>query len=148
MSTEPFVWLLLKGLEKVKEELQAYGSDEAIWQVKPGISNSAGHLVQHLIGNLKTYVGREMGGIAYTRERDREFNERQFERTQLMALVDETAGIVMRSLQNKDAAFLDSPFPESIVNIKDGQDVRFMLSYLSGHLQYHLGQINYHRRLC
>lgn len=136
-----------KSLDKVKEELQAYSSEEALWIVTGGITNTAGNLAQHLVGNLKLFVGKTMGGIDYTRERDREFNERQFTREQLLDLLEETALTVSRSLEGQDAAWLEQPFPPEVVAIREGQTFGFMLGYLYGHLNYHLGQINYHRRL-
>jgi hypothetical protein len=145
--TEQYSWLFRKGLDKTKEELLAYTDEEAIWVTSGEIKNTAGNLAQHLVGNLKLFVGKIMGGIDYTRERDREFNERQFTRAQLIGLLEETATIIERSLKDKDAAFLDQPFPKEAVAIKDDQTNGFMLTYLYAHLNYHLGQINYHRRL-
>ncbi len=145
--TEQYTWLFRKGLNQTKEELLAYADEETLWIVEAGISNSAGNLAQHLVGNLKLFVGKVMGGIDYKRERDREFNERQFTRAQLVELLEETALIIERSLKDKDNAFLDTPFPPEAVSIKEDQTNGFMLAYLYAHLNYHLGQINYHRRL-
>lgn len=147
MNTKQYSWLFEKGLGKVKEELLAYEREEDLWIVAAAIKNSAGNLAQHLIGNLKTFVGKEMGGFAYTRERDREFNERQFDRTQLLVLLEETLQVIVQSLSGKPDTFLHTPFPQTLVAIKEDQDYGFMLNYLYAHLNYHLGQINYHRRL-
>lgn len=146
-TTEQYIWLFRKGLNQIKEELLAYADEETLWIVEAAIKNSAGNLAQHLVGNLKLFVGKVMGGIDYKRERDREFNERQFTRAQLIDLLEETAVIIERSLRGKDAAFLDIAFPPEAVAIKDDQTNGFMLTYLYAHLNYHLGQINYHRRL-
>lgn len=145
--TDQYSWLFRKGLDKTKEELLAYADEETLWVISGEIKNSAGNLAQHLVGNLKLFVGKIMGDIDYTRERDREFNERQFTRAQLLTLLEETATTIERSLTGKDAAFLDQPFPQEVVAIKEDQTNGFMLTYLYAHLNYHLGQINYHRRL-
>jgi len=147
MNTSDFIWQFDLGLGKLQEELKAYPNDDALWIVEKNISNSAGNLAQHLVGNLKNFVGKYMGQIAYHRERDREFNERQFDRDQLLTLIDETIAIIYQALAGKDEAFLNEAFPEDAVKVKDGQTNGFMLSYLAAHLNYHLGQINYHRRL-
>lgn len=147
MKTSDFLWLFDNGLNKLKEELLAYNDENAMWIIEKDIKNSAGHLAQHLVGNLKTFVGKYMGQIPYTRERDREFNERQFDRATLLRLIDETRETISKTLTNKDASFLESTFPAEAVMIKEDQTNGFMLAHLYAHLNYHLGQINYHRRL-
>ena len=146
-TPESYSWLFSNGLDKLTEELKAYKHDDDLWVVSGAIKNSAGNLAQHLVGNLKTFVGREMGGFPYMREREREFNERLFERSVLLQMIDETKEIIIKTLSGKDAVFLAQLFPAAAVNIKEGQTFGFMLTYLYAHLNYHLGQINYHRRL-
>lgn len=147
MNTTDYIDLFRTGLNKVKEELQAYTHEDELWIVEKQIKNSAGNLAQHLIGNLKTFVGKFMGGIPYIREREREFGERQFDRETLIRLIEETSGIMDTALSGKEADFLQQAFPAEAVLIKEGQTNDFMLTYLYAHLNYHLGQINYHRRL-
>lgn len=147
MNAEQYLWLFRKHLGSLKAEILAYTREEELWIVSGQISNSAGHLCQHLIGNLKTFVGKEMGGHPYTRERDKEFNLRQYDREQLLALIDETLTLIESSLSGMSPEDLDRPYDRSIVDIKEGQTVSFILVYLLNHLNYHLGQINYHRRL-
>ena len=147
MKMSDFVWLFNNGLDKLKEELLAYDDENTMWIIEKNIKNSTGNLAQHLVGNLKNFVGKYMGQIPYLRERDREFNERQFDRASLLRLIDETKDAISKSLIDKDASFLALPFPEEAVVVKEDQTNGFMLTYLYGHLNYHLGQINYHRRL-
>lgn len=147
MKPSDFVWQFNNGLDKLKEELLAYDDESTMWITEKKIKNSAGHLAQHLVGNLKTFVGKFMGQIPYQRERDREFNERQFDRTTMLRLIDETKETISKSLTGKDESFFAQPFPEEAVIIKEDQTNGFMLAHLYAHLNYHLGQINYHRRL-
>jgi hypothetical protein len=148
MKMSDFVWLFNNGLDKLKEELLAYDDENTMWIIEKNIKNSTGHLAQHLVGNLKNFVGKFMGQIPYVRERDREFNERQFDRATLLQFIDETKDAINKSLADKDASsFLAQPFPKEAVVVKDDQTNGFMLAYLYAHLNYHLGQINYHRRL-
>ncbi|WP_118975002.1 DinB family protein [Taibaiella koreensis] len=147
MTAEQYTWLFRQGIDKVKAELTAYPDEESLWIKAKAINNSTGHLAQHLVGNLRLFVGKTMGEVPYVRERDREFNERQFDRDQLLHMLEETATIIVHALQGKDEAFFAQAFPETVVTIKEGQTFGFMLHYLYAHLNYHLGQINYHRRL-
>lgn len=147
INTEPYIWLFSNGLDKLREELLAYTDDDTLWLVSGAVKNSAGNLAQHLVGNLKTFIGREMGGFPYVRERDREFNERQYERTALLLMIDETKELIVQTLTAKDTEFMNRAFPADVVTIREGQTFGFMLAYLYAHLNYHLGQINYHRRL-
>jgi hypothetical protein len=147
MNTSDFAWLLSNGLNKLKDEVAAYKDENDLWIVEKNIANSAGHLTQHLVGNLKHFVGKHMGQVPYHRERDREFNERQFDRSRLLNMIDETIATIEKALAGRDASFLEIPFPEEAVKVKEGQTNGFMLAHLYAHLNYHLGQINYHRRL-
>jgi hypothetical protein len=147
MKMSDFIWQFNNGLDKLKEELLAYDDENTMWIVEKNIKNSSGNLAQHLVGNLKTFVGKFMGQIPYHREREREFNERQFDRATLLLLIDETKEAISKSLTGKDESFFAQPFPKEAVVIKEDQTNGFMLTHLYAHLNYHLGQINYHRRL-
>src|SRR5438034_2999497 len=56
-------------------ELAAPLSEEQFWQKPFPFGNSFGHLVLHLTGNLNYYLGTEIAGTGYVRDRDREFTE-------------------------------------------------------------------------
>lgn len=147
MITDQFIWLFKKALQQLKEELLAYPDEETIWMPGPGIKNSAGHLTQHLIGNLKTFIGNPFANLKYIREREKEFSERQFSRDQLIQLIDETGFVIEKALLLRTEDFFKQNYPPGIIEIRADQTVDFILLYLYGHLNYHLGQINYHRRL-
>ena len=67
----------LEGLRDAVRELAGPLSDGEFWgkPVDPG--NSVGHLVLHLTGNLNYFVGAQLGGTGYVRDREREFTETQ-----------------------------------------------------------------------
>ena len=50
-------------------------SDVQFWARPYPYGNSMGHLVLHLTGNLNFYIGREMAGTGYVRDREREFHD-------------------------------------------------------------------------
>ena len=136
--------LFTRDLTKLKEELNAYSNEAAIWQVAPGISNSAGNLSLHLIGNLNHFIGATLGKTGYVRHRDLEFSSKDIPRATLIANIDSTIAVltnVLGALSNEDLNTVHE-------FMKDKQDsTGHFLIHLFGHLTYHLGQINYHRRL-
>lgn len=143
--SESLLSLFTRDLNKLKQELNAYSNEANIWKVEPGIANSAGNLTLHLIGNLNHFVGSIIGKTGYVRYRDLEFSKKDIARSILIEDLDKTIAMlttVLTPLSNED---LDKEYafmkPEQIDSA--GQ----FLIHLFGHLAYHLGQVNYHRRL-
>lgn len=134
-----------RDLLKVKDEISLYSVENDLWVVRPGINNSAGNLALHLVGNLKHFIGATLGNTGYIRHRDDEFALKNIPRTVLLTMLDETIAVVKTSLEGLADSDLEQDFPLE----KHGKivSVTHMLLHLSTHLNYHLGQINYHRRL-
>ncbi|MDO8367384.1 MAG: DUF1572 family protein [Saprospiraceae bacterium] len=132
-------------LLKIKEEIRLYAEESAIWEIRFGIANSAGNLCLHLEGNLKHFIGAVLGNSGYIRQRDLEFSLKNIPRSVLLSGLDETILDIKNSLQVLTEADFDKIYPLE----KHGQVVttRYMLLHLLTHLNYHLGQVNYHRRL-
>ncbi|MBC7778207.1 MAG: DUF1572 family protein [Phycisphaerae bacterium] len=132
-------------LLKLKEEIGLYVEESAIWEIRPGISNSAGNLCLHLIGNLNHFVGSVLGNTGYVRQRDDEFALKNIPRAELLLSIDQTILMLKNILQEIQEADFDKIYPQE----KHGKVVttRYMLLHLLTHLNYHLGQVNYHRRL-
>ncbi|MCB0575968.1 MAG: DUF1572 family protein [Saprospiraceae bacterium] len=145
MLKEAFLTIFERDLRTLKNEIGLYRNEADLWVVKPGISNSAGNLCLHLIGNLKHFVGAVLGQTGYVREREREFSDKNVPRETLLASIDETIEVVKKALGDLPDDMFDQNFPVE----KRGETVKtdFMLLHLFGHFSYHLGQINYHRRL-
>ena len=61
-----------------------YKNEEDVWKIKEGISNSAGNLTLHLLGNLNHFIGATLGNTGYVRERDKEFSLKNIPRIQLV----------------------------------------------------------------
>jgi hypothetical protein len=89
--------IILRELRALRREVEAYPDDASVWAVPAGISNSCGTLVLHLVGNLRTYVGKAIGGIAYERDRLREFSARDLPRAELLREIDATIDAVDRA---------------------------------------------------
>lgn len=137
--------LFERDLDKLVKEIQSYEDENDIWRIKEDISNSAGNLVLHLIGNLNHFIGAILGNTGYVREREKEFSEKNVPRKKLIEDINETIQIIKSVLKNLSKDDLEKNFPVAINNTISS--TQFILLHLSGHLNYHLGQINYHRRL-
>jgi len=137
--------LFERDLRKLAEEINLYTHEADLWAVKPGIANSAGNLCLHLIGNLKHFVGALLGNTGYIRDRDSEFSLKNVPRQELLSGIEETIQAVTDTLRQLP----ESAFDQDFVVPKRDQIVKtdLMLLHLLGHLSYHLGQVNYHRRL-
>lgn len=134
-----------RDLDKLAAEINAYTKDDHLWLIENGIANSGGNLCLHLVGNLKTFVGKELGGFDYVRDRDAEFATKGVQKSALLAAIAETREIVDSSLEKLAEGDLQQMFPVQVFS--ERTTIAFMLVHLATHLSYHLGQINYHRRL-
>lgn len=137
--------IFTRDLTKLKDELNAYTNEADLWKLADGISNSAGNLTLHLIGNLNHFMGATLGNTGYVRNRDAEFALKDVPREKLLADIDAVIGVVTTTLAQLSDADLVKEFPLEVGG-KRFPTGTFLL-HLYGHLSYHLGQINYHRRL-
>ena len=135
----------IRDLEKAKEELTRYPDEKSIWALAPGINNSGGTLCLHIAGNLLHFIGATLGKTGYIRERDKEFTLRNISRDDLLIQLNNAIRDVASILPGLSDEDLSENFPLE----KHGQVVttHHMLVHLLSHLGYHLGQINYHRRI-
>ena len=137
--------LLLRDLAALQREVAAYPDDATLWRVAPGIANSAGTLALHLAGNLRGFIGAVLGGSEYVRDREREFTATGLSREEVTLELADAEIQVMRALSTLDLARLDSEYPQRLAETTLRTDV--FLLHLATHASYHLGQIDYHRRL-
>ena len=137
--------LLDRDLRTLRREVEAYPDDQALWQPVPGITNVAGTLVLHLTGNLQHYLGTRLGGTGYVRDRTSEFARRDVPRAELLAQIEAARAAVTRAVTKIGEAELTAEFPEPVGGsmVQTGE----YLIHLTTHFAYHLGQIDYHRRV-
>ncbi len=112
---------------------------------RKNIANSAGNLCLHLIGNLNTYIGAELGKSNYIRHRELEFSLKNIPRQELILNIENTKNVVLNALSNLNDDNLNNEYPLLVFEQKT--TLGYFLIHLTTHLTYHLGQINYHRRL-
>jgi len=145
MLTTSLVQLLHRDLDKLKDELNAYTQEADLWILQDGISNSAGTLCVHLIGNLNHFIGAVLGNTGYIRERDKEFSVRDVPRAQLLEEIEAVKTVILNTLSQLSEADLEQEYGLRV--FRESMTTEYFLLHLSAHLNYHLGQINYHRRL-
>ncbi len=143
--TQDLIKLFGRDLAKLIVELEAYPTEDSIWLVAPDIKNPAGNLALHLIGNLNQFIGVDLGGTEYQRDRDAEFNSKNVPRAELIAILKATSAMIQTVLNKLDPAQLEQISPKEVLGYP--MTTGYFLLHLYGHLNWHLGQINYHRRL-
>lgn len=145
MLKETLRSIFKRDLIKLKEEIEAYRTENAIWIVESEIANSAGNLCLHLVGNLNTYIGAVIGKTGYVRQRDLEFSLKDIPRRELVQKIEDTIIMVDQVMANFETKQFDDEYP---LEVSGGSATTgYFLVHLATHLSYHLGQVNYHRRL-
>ena len=145
MLTDTLIKLFKRDLNKLIAEVESYSNEQNLWLVKKGVSNSAGNLCLHIVGNLKTFIGAEFGNTGYIRQRDLEFSLKDVSRADIITQVNETIVVVENALNTITQEDLQKDYSRRV--FENTMTTEYFLVHLTTHLSYHLGQINYHRRL-
>lgn len=144
MHNEELTELYLRDLRQLSIELEAFTDEDQLWVLQGEIKNAPGNLIMHLVGNLQHYIGAKLGGTNYQRDRENEFSGKMT-RDQLKKEIEATAKVIQEVLPKVSVDQWNAHFNEAPphFNMTTSQ---FVL-HLYGHLSWHLGQINYHRRI-
>ncbi|WP_426476600.1 DinB family protein [Chryseobacterium sp. CBSDS_008] len=145
MITESIRSLYNRDLNKLKAEIEAYQNEENLWKTDKNIANSAGNLVLHLVGNLNHFIGTHLGNSGYVRQRDLEFSLKDIPRAELIEKIEATTAMIDSVFAQLSEEDLKKEYP--LVVFERAMTTDYFLIHLVAHLDYHLGQINYHRRL-
>jgi uncharacterized damage-inducible protein DinB len=137
--------LFRRDLERLVQELEAFPSDDALWGKLPGIANAAGNLFLHLEGNQREYIGRQLGGVEYQRQRDLEFASNPIPLPDLKRRIEPLPDLIATIVGSLSDEKLEAKYPEDVTG--GPLSTRQFLIHLLGHLNYHLGQIDYLRRV-
>lgn len=130
---------------RLRDEVLAYRDESNLWRIDGAVSNSAGNLCLHLIGNLNAYIGAELGESGYVRDRDKEFSDKNVAREDLLRMIEETRVVVGNVLIDIRPEIFWDEYP--LIVFESKMTTGYFLVHLATHLSYHLGQISYHRRL-
>lgn len=146
MQTTAFTDYFNQYLDQLRQDIEAYPNEQQLWLCPPGISNSAGNLCTHLIGNLHHFIGHGLGDTGYVRNRPLEFSIKDVPRADLLQQIEATREMIQSVLSS--LSDLEAPYPKMLRDGHHGQySIHKELVRLSMHLSYHVGQVNYHRRL-
>jgi uncharacterized damage-inducible protein DinB len=137
--------VMLRELRALDREIAMYPDDESVWKVPAGISNSAGNLALHMAGNLRHFIGAVLGGSSYVRDRDAEFSTTGLTRAELRSVVATAVDELSTAFDRITDDQLSAEYPLKIAERR--LRTRDFLMHLAVHLSYHLGQVDYHRRL-
>lgn len=134
-----------RDLANLKAEIEKYENESDLWRIESGIANSAGNLCLHLAGNLQHFFGAVLGDTGYVRDRDAEFAGKDVPRAELLNQIDSALASVRTTLEKLTDEDLAKTYPIEVFGRP--MTTEYFIVHLATHLSYHLGQINYHRRL-
>jgi hypothetical protein len=143
--TQELLALYRRDLEKLIAELEAYPNETDLWRVAGEIKNPAGNIVLHLIGNLNLFIGVKLAGSQFVRDREAEFMVKDVPRAELLQKLRQTIAMLEQILPALEAATLEAKYPLEVLGYP--MSTQYFLIHLYGHLNWHLGQVNYHRRM-
>ncbi|OEJ98484.1 DinB superfamily protein [Flavivirga aquatica] len=145
MLKDTLIKIFKNDLNKLKHEITCYKNEANLWIIEKEVSNSAGNLCLHIIGNLNHFIGSVLGNTRYIRKRDLEFSLKNVSKLDLIKQIDDTIKVVEDTLNRLSINDLEKQYPITVY--KEPMTTEYFLTYLTTHLVYHLGQITYHRRL-
>ena len=144
-TTQTLAALYAREIRALRREIDAYPDDTSLWKKHDGITNTGGTLAHHLAGNLRHFLGARLGGTSYVRDRPAEFARTDLTKAELLAQIDAAEKEVAQAFSGMGKGALDKDFPDVVAGHRVGN--REILLHLLSHLGYHLGQIDYHRRM-
>jgi hypothetical protein len=136
--------LFRRDITRLIQQLQAFPDAHALWQTAPGITNSAGNLTLHVEGNLREYIGRQLGDVPYQRRREQEFAPTGLTPGDLIQRIEPMKELIPSVILSLSSPRLEAAYPENVFGA--ALSTQQYLIHLHGHLNYHLGQIDYLRR--
>ena len=142
--TYSVVTLFERDMDRLHAEINLYKDETLLWKTIGTTTNTAGNLCLHLVGNLNHFIGAVLGNSGYVRERDAEFTLKNIPKRELLASIFDVKKTMMHTLETLSPEDLKSDYPLQPFGYP--VSTGYFLLHLSGHLNYHLGQINYHRR--
>ncbi len=147
MLKNSIIELFERDLTRLKDEINLYTAESKLWITEKEINNSAGNLVLHLLGNLNHFIGSTLGNSGYVRQREKEFSNKDIPRQEMLGEIDKTIVTIKNTVGKMNEEDFNNDYPLEVFKNKGKMKTEFFLVHLTGHLNYHLGQINYHRRL-
>ena len=145
MLTKHLASLFERDIQKLKTEISSYSDETKLWITSAQISNAGGNLCLHLLGNLQYYIGGVLGASGYIRNRPEEFSLKNIPVKDLIHTLEHTTVTITKTIESLSDEALAKEYPEKV--FEQTMTTEYFLLHLLAHLNYHLGQINYHRRI-
>ncbi len=145
MLQENLSLLFERDIRRLQTEINAYRDKNTMWKISGSISNSGGNLSLHLLGNLQYYIGAILGTSGYKRNRPEEFTLKNIPVSEINASIEHTIVLVKQTILSLTEESIGKEYPEKVFD--HPMTTEYFLLHLLAHLNYHLGQINYHRRI-
>jgi uncharacterized damage-inducible protein DinB len=137
--------MILRELRALRRSVEAYPDDASLWAHPNGIPNPGGTLALHIAGNLQHFIGALLGNTGYRRDRDAEFAKRGVPRAAILAEISAAESAVERGLAALTESALAEPYPQQVAGRT--MSTFDFVAHLVAHTAYHLGQLDYHRRI-
>ena len=137
--------LFSRDLNRLRKQIDSFPNDEALWQTLPGVINPAGNLALHIEGNLREYVGRQLGQVPYSRTRDLEFSLKGLSRDEVGSRLEELSQTIPSIIERLSQEQMEMEYPQVVLDA--AMTTQQFLFHLYGHMNWHLGQIDYLRRM-
>ncbi len=134
-----------RDIRKLIEEVNLFKNDEDLWRTRGSVKNASGNLVLHIIGGLNHFIGATLAHTGYVRDRDQEFIRKGVLRNDLVAQLEALIPMISRTVNALTQEHMEAEYPLIFDNAKNSTS--YVLLQLLLHLNYHLGQVNYLRRI-
>ncbi|HET9184083.1 MAG TPA: DUF1572 family protein [Candidatus Angelobacter sp.] len=117
-------------------------SQEQIWNRPYPYGNSIGHLLLHLTGNLNYYIGAQIAGTGYVRNRPLEFSDPvRHPKELLLKNFGDAIAMVRATLDRQAEADWSASYTAK--GMEDSGDRFYAFLNCAAHLSHHTGQIIY-----
>src|SRR5690242_1307468 len=111
MLKDSLAEIFVRDLNRLRDEINLYKTDDDLWMIRGEITNSGGNLCLHLIGNLNHFIGAILGQTGFVRDRDTEFSDKGVTREKLNEEIAQTIEVVRRALGSLSAEDFEKNFP-------------------------------------
>ena len=144
MITTILIDLYGKELDKLKNEINAYESDELLWKSVEGAQVTGGNLCLFIAGNLQHNIGAMIGDSGYIRNKEAELKARNVSRERLMEEIENTRQVVVDTLEQVSKSELLKVFPTK--DFEEPVTTEYYLVHLLNNFSFNLGQMHMHRK--
>jgi uncharacterized damage-inducible protein DinB len=145
MITTVLIDLYSREIEKLKNEVLAFESDDLIWRTPDTQVISAGNQCLYIAGSLQHYIGNIIGDSGYIRNKEAEMKAKNISRERLLEEIENMRQVVVDTLEQVSKTELQKQFPTN--EFEEPVSTEFFLIHLLRKLSYHLGQISLLRQL-